>query len=266
MTHLETIKKRNLSEEVAQQLLTSISDGKLKPGDRLPSEAELGKMFGVSRTAVREGIKALTGISVLSVSPGRGTFVSADPDNMIKHDVLKISLRRETLGSLYEIRYVLDVGIARLAALKAEPEDIDALRKAADKLKKAVESEPIDTRLATEGDEEFHLAFYRAAHNKILENIARPVVTHVMVRVWRNLKGISREFGQAAVVGHKEIIDAIENKDVVLVIDAVERHLRRVFRGIEGFPESAYLLNRGKKWKKLSGQCRRRNGSEKRNQ
>ena len=237
---METIKKRNLSEEVAHQLLTSIVDGKLKAGEKLPSEAELCKVFGVSRTAVREGIKALAGISILNVSPGRGTFVSEDPDIMIQGHALKISLGKETLGSLYEVRYVLDVGIARFVALKAEPEDFDALRKAVSKLENAVESEPIDAPLATEADEEFHFAFYRAARNKTLENIARPVITHSMVRIWKYLRGPTREFGRHAIAGHREIIEALEKRDVQSVIDAVEKHLRVVFEGIEPLAESTY--------------------------
>jgi GntR family transcriptional regulator, transcriptional repressor for pyruvate dehydrogenase complex len=230
---VEMIKRTNLSEAVSQRLLSLISSGELKAASKLPSEAELCQTLGVSRTAVREGIKALAGIGILTVLPGRGTFVNDDPGIIVSGDVLKIALEKEDIHSIYEIRHALDVGIARFVALKAAEEDIEALRKAVRKMEKAFESEPIDFQSATEGDEDFHLAFYRAAHNRVLENIARPVITHAMVRTWRQMRS-SIDFGRAAMEGHREILAGVEKRNVRKVIDAVERHLRTVFEGIAG--------------------------------
>jgi GntR family transcriptional repressor for pyruvate dehydrogenase complex len=229
---METIKKTNLSEAVAQRLLALISSGELKIGDKLPSEPQLCTMLGVSRTAVREGVKALAGIKVLNVLPGRGTFVNESPGIMVNDDALKIAFDRETITSLYEARYALDVGIARFVALKADGEDVKVLRKAVRKMEEAVESSPVDHHLATEADEEFHLAFCRAAHNKILENIALPIITHTMVRIWKQIKG-SRKLGTLAIRGHKEILKGIEKRSVTMVLDAVEKHLKTVFQGID---------------------------------
>ena len=195
----------------------------------MPSETELCNAFGVSRTALREGIKTLAGMSVLTVLPGRGTFVTENPNIMVSGGALKAALGRETINSLYEARYALDVGIARFAAAKADEEDIKALQKAVDKMEGAVSSDPADIQLAGEADEEFHLAFCKASHNKILENIARPVITHAMIRIWKRLKGSSQEFGREAIEGHKEILKALEKRDVRMVVDAVEKHLKAVF-------------------------------------
>jgi GntR family transcriptional repressor for pyruvate dehydrogenase complex len=229
---METIKKTNLSEAVAQRILGLISSGELNPGDKLPSEAELCRTLGVSRTAVREGIKALAGLNVLGVFPGRGTFINKSPDIIVNSDALKITLDRETINSLYEARYALDIGIARFVVLNVNEEDINALREAVLKMEKAVDSNPMDIRAAGEADEEFHLAYCRAAHNKILENLARPVITHGMVRFWKQSRGASHDFGKAAVDGHKEILEAVKKRDVMLVVDAVEKHLKVVFEKI----------------------------------
>jgi GntR family transcriptional regulator, transcriptional repressor for pyruvate dehydrogenase complex len=229
---METIKKQNLSEAVAQRILALISSGELNPGDKLPSEAELCRMLGVSRTAVREGVKALAGINILGVFPGRGTFVNENPDVIVSRDALKITLGRETIRSLYEARYVLDVGAARFVTLNVTEEDLTALRKAAKKMERAIDSNPMDVRSAAEADEEFHLAFCRASHNKILENISRPVITHGMVRFWKQLRGPSYEYGRRALEGHREILEAVEKKDVPRVVEAVEKHLRVVFEEI----------------------------------
>ena len=94
---METIKKTNLSEAVAQRIIALISSGELNPGDKLPSESELCRLFGVSRTGNPEGIKALAGINILGVFPGRGTFVNETPDVFANNDALRITLGRETV-------------------------------------------------------------------------------------------------------------------------------------------------------------------------
>jgi GntR family transcriptional repressor for pyruvate dehydrogenase complex len=203
-----------------------------KAGSKLPSEPQLRRMLGVSWTGVRERIKVLAGINVLNVFPGHGTFVNENPNIMVNSNALKIALGRETINSLYEARFALDVGIARFVTLKANEEDIEALRKAIHKMERAIELDPIDNKSATEGDEEFHISFCRAAHNKLLENITQPIITHAMVRTWKQIKG-SREFRMAAIKGHKEILEGVEKGDVRMVVDAVEKHLRTVFQGID---------------------------------
>ena len=109
----------SISEAVSEQLLALIAPGERKVGSRLPSESELCRMLGVSRTAIREGIKDLSGINVLTVLQGRGTFVNENPDIMVKNDALNIALDRETVHSLYEVRSVLDIGIAKYGCLQS---------------------------------------------------------------------------------------------------------------------------------------------------
>jgi GntR family transcriptional repressor for pyruvate dehydrogenase complex len=77
---------------VAQSLLSLISKGELDAGGKLPSESHLCAMLGVSRTAVREGIKALAGINMLTVYPDCGAFVHEDSNGMVKDGGLSIAL------------------------------------------------------------------------------------------------------------------------------------------------------------------------------
>jgi len=229
---MNLIQRTNLPMAVAQKLLTSISKGNLKPGDKLPSEAQLCRRFGVSRTSIREGIKALAGINILTVYQGRGTFVNEDPQIMAHGDALKMILSSESLKKVYEVRFALDMGLAGLVASKADDDDLRALRAGIGKMEKALQSNPINSPLANEADEDFHLAFCRAAHNKIIEKIYRPIITHVMVRTWKQIKG-SREFGRMAVKGHREILNGIERREAKNIQEAVEKHLKVVFNGME---------------------------------
>lgn len=228
---MEAIKKVKLSEAVSQSVLKLISDGELKPGDRLPSEAQLCESLNVSRTAVREGIKAMVSMGILTVIQGRGMFVAQNPDILIQNDVIKFAFKRETIDKIYEVRNVLDIGVTRYAVLKATEDDIKALRKALEKTKKAVRSKPINVEMAIKGDEEFHLALCEATHNKILANISWPVINHIQLRGYKEMKA-SYEIIMLAIEGHEKIMEAIVNRDADMAIDAMREHLEIVFKRI----------------------------------
>jgi GntR family transcriptional regulator, transcriptional repressor for pyruvate dehydrogenase complex len=230
---MEAIKKTSLSEAVAQSLLSLISKGELDAEGKLPSESQLCAMLGVSRTAVREGIKALAGINILTVFPGRGTFVNKDQNIMVSDEAINIALDRETVNAIYEVRSVLDAGLAKYAALKATEDDLIALRNAVSKMEKTLESEPVDFESATEGDDEFHSALCKAAHNTLLENIARPVINHVALRVRRQMVN-SFDKVRTAAEGHREILQGIEKRDAKSAVKAVEKHLKIAFDIIYG--------------------------------
>ena len=113
----------------------------------------------------------------------------------------------------------------------ATEEDIEACRKALHKMEKSVESEPVDYASAVEGDEEFHVALCQAAHNRLLENIARPIINHAGLRNWKQIRR-SKETIRLGVEGHRLILQGIEQKDVEVVLYAVEKHLKGVFNSL----------------------------------
>ena len=228
---MEAIKKTSLSEAVAQRLLALISKGEFEAGGKLPSESQLCAMLGVSRTAVREGIKALAGMNILTVYPGRGTFVNKNQNIMVKDEAVNIALDRETVNAIYEVRSVLDAGVTRHATLKATEEDIGALRDALDKIENALGSNPIDFQLTAEGDEEFHAALCKATHNTLLENLARPVINHVALRIRRQMVDSFDTVSRAA-EGHREILQGVERRDVTMAVEAAEKHLKIAFDSI----------------------------------
>ena len=221
---MELIKRTNLSEEVSRQLLSMIGSGRYKPGDRLPSEPELAKKMGVSRTAIREGIKALAGINMLSIVPGRGTFINEDPDILVGPQALGVALQGATLKNILEVRSILDAGIARYAALSATKRDLEAMRAALAMMESAMQSEPPDRKLATEGDESFHMALCAATHNKLLEKMAWPLVNHAMLRRWKLVR-FDKPAIQTALDGHRDIYEAVRDKEPDKAVTAMIRHL-----------------------------------------
>lgn len=223
---METLRRTNLSDAVYQRLLDLIRSGHFKAGERLPSEAELGRQLGVSRTALREGIKGLAGINMLNIIPGRGTFINEDPDILVGPQALEVALQGETMKSVMEVRSILDTGIARCAAHAATDEDLAAMRTGLDKMERALACDPPDTAGATEGDEAFHMALCTATHNNILEKMAWPIVNHAMLRRWR-LVQFNQESIRWALDGHLKIYEAVCDRDPAAAAQAMMEHLEQ---------------------------------------
>jgi len=205
-----------------------IDRGEIKPGDKLPPEPELCERLGASRTAIREGIKRLAGINVVAIVPGRGTYVHADPDIMVDSASLNITLDREVVKNIYEVRTILDGGIAKHAAIRAAEKDLEAIDTALDKMRRSIDSADPDLDLSLRGDEEFHLALCEAAHNKLLQKIAWPIMNHGMLRSWKHTKP-SHRIISSALQGHERIASAIRRKDAQAAVAEMELHLKTIF-------------------------------------
>lgn len=110
----KAVQSSRLYEQIVGQIADSIELGELKPGDQLPAERELALQFAVSRTAVREAVKALHEKGLVDAHPGRGTFVTSESSNSIRltFDRLLKSGPRDGTLHLVEVREILEPEIA----------------------------------------------------------------------------------------------------------------------------------------------------------
>src|SRR5713101_1514617 len=113
-----TVRTSRLYEQIVQQIEDSILKGALKPGDQLPAERELAQTFGVSRTAVREAVKALREKGLVEAYSGRGTFVTDGTSQVIRQSLGLVARIGQPDGSVHlaEVRTILEPEIAALAA------------------------------------------------------------------------------------------------------------------------------------------------------
>src|SRR6202140_5839075 len=103
------------SEEVISRIRVMIHGGELRPGDRLPPERDLAKLFGVSRPTLRAGLRSLAAVGVLRARQGAGTFVvKTDGSPSLDSDPLRLmaSLHGFTSEEMFEARRSLEMGIA----------------------------------------------------------------------------------------------------------------------------------------------------------
>lgn len=157
-------------QQVADQLRELILSGSLSAGDRLPVEAELSTVFGVSRSTVREALRLLGSQGLTHTVRGAtgGTFV-AETDARSISDYLETSLvllsgsHGVSADELLEARHLLEVPAARLAALRRSPQDVEAMRAAI-----AEERAETDRGRRFEHHQQFHAALLHAAGNRLL--------------------------------------------------------------------------------------------------
>jgi len=218
------VQSSRLYEQIVRQIEDSIKQGELKPGDQLPAERELALQFGVSRTAVREAVKALHEKGLVEAYPGRGTFVTSGSSNSIRltfDRMLKAGPRDGTLH-LVEVREILEPEIATLAATRANEESLVQLREAISIMDKT-KSDPDQF---IEADLDFHLALAEAAANPLILSLIDSIVgllREQRMSIFKVEGGAER--GQ---YHHKRILEAIENRDPVGAREAMRAHLRQV--------------------------------------
>ncbi len=217
------IKRKPVAEQVAQQLLGLIQSGNLKPGQQLPPERELATILDVSRPSLREALRALSLLGVVTIRQGGGVFVSSlDPEQLLGPLHFFITLNDRNLDDLFDARIVVESAITGLAASRVTDEQIDLMkgivREAAASLS--------DPARFIETDVAFHRAIFDAAGNSFLLRIATSL--HVLGRASREITGHLPGVLENSLADHRRILKAIEARDSDKAAAAMERHLKRV--------------------------------------
>src|ERR1041384_6748092 len=112
-----TVSRDALPDQIAQRLIALITERQLKPGDRLPPERELSAAMGVSRSSLREALRALAMLGVAEMRQGDGTYLtSLEPGTLMRPVGLVLALSDAGLAELFEARKLVEPGLAQLAA------------------------------------------------------------------------------------------------------------------------------------------------------
>ena len=168
------IQKKSLADMIAETLKQQITEGTYRAGDKLPTEPELMKTFGVGRSSVREAVKLLVNMGVVRVQQGSGTFVAVPSIN----DDVNIKMITADRTELDEVRKILDIAIVEKAVARRTEKDIERMRASLEKRKVNAEKDLLEECI--EADLNFHIAIADAAHNRILADIYRSAATHLL--------------------------------------------------------------------------------------
>ncbi|MBP2412109.1 GntR family transcriptional repressor for pyruvate dehydrogenase complex [Arthrobacter stackebrandtii] len=213
-----------VTDEAITKIKDMIISGELSAGERLPPEKELSEKLGLSRSSLREAVKALEIIRVLDVRRGDGTYVtSLEPQLLNEAMTFIVDLHQDkSILEIFEVRRILEPAAAAIAASRIGPEQIAALHA-------TLESVDTDTSVEAlvEHDLIFHSLITAAADNAYMASVLDALSSStVRARIWRGLtqeKAVDRTLAE-----HTAIIEALERGDAELVKALVTVHISGV--------------------------------------
>jgi GntR family transcriptional regulator, transcriptional repressor for pyruvate dehydrogenase complex len=220
----KVVRTSRLYEQIVQQIEESVLNGTLKPGDQLPAERDLAQRLGVSRTAVREAVKTLREKGLVEAYSGRGTFITNGTSQAARQsfDLMVKVGQHEGSPHLVELRLILEPGIAALAAVRVNEDDLATMREAVAVMDRSQE----DPQAYIEADLDFHLALAEAAGNPLILSLIDSIVgllREQRIRIFNVAGGPQR--GQ---FHHKHILAAMERRDPEMAREAMRAHLQQV--------------------------------------
>ena len=214
------INKSTLVDDVESHLINYLVENKFKPGDQMPKEIELAESLGVSRSVIREALSRLRMLGILKSYKRRGLEV-ATPDILIGLDrvIIPQILDQKTMQDLFELRLILELGLAEILFLRKTEADIAELRQI---LKKEKGSK---TRKITVNCEvEFHGKLYEIAGNSTVRRMQA-----ILWPVFDYLEKLEMEKGELphlSEVSHHMLVDIIEKGTPKHYQDAIKNHLK----------------------------------------
>lgn len=220
------IARQELSAMAAKRLRAMIIEKGMQSGDRLPSESELGIMFGVSRSTVREAIKLLIAENVVEIQRGKGTFITMQPGISKDPLGLEFTNQEKLLSNLMETRMMIEPQIAFLAAQRASQENIEQLAKIIEKMQAAGSNKGNHTPF----DVAFHEAVAECTQNDILHRIL-PIICESIQEGYSKTSNVPGSY-ERAIESHSNIYLAIVNRDPEAAKSETEKHIKQTMEDI----------------------------------
>jgi len=214
----EPIKRKLLSDEIAERILNDIKSGALLPGEKIISERELGEKYQVSRTVVRETLKGLIFGGTLE-KRADGTYVRENFNEIISGPVkLILNSGDISVNELYQARIVLEMAIIKLTIVNATEEDFKNMKKYIDILedKNSSKNEKISSF------NESHRCIAEATHNNVISNVYK-LIYQLLYKVPRAPLNV-----EESAKAHKEIYESICARDIKRAEAAILNHMKTV--------------------------------------
>ena len=216
-------REQRLYERVVDKVLELISSGAWKTGYRLPPERELSEAFGVSRTVVREAVKALEARGVLESTTGSGVSVRRADVNMVSQSLqtyMQLANRDDFEIRLNEVRRVLEVEMVALAAARRTPEQLAKLHRICQQMRMHDNT----AKQMAELDFSLHVTLAEATQNELFKVLLAPLINQLrehIILTWEDFpRPVEQVFDQ-----HEAIVSAVENGDADAARQAMIKHL-----------------------------------------
>lgn len=204
-------------KKIMKQIQNLILNNTLKPGDKLPPERQLAETFKVGRPAVKQALSALEALNIVQCRHGDGNYITMESPEVFNPLAIKFCLNNGDENDIVEFRYILEVQMASLAAVKITDAQIDDFENLIDEMKNAntPEERAYYNKL-------FHTRIVEICGNKLIESIYEGITDLINMQV-QVLDG--ENFYQS----HLCIFDAIKNRDPVTASLCMSNHFENKF-------------------------------------
>lgn len=206
---LHALDKKDIREQVFDQLLSQITTGKWKPGEKIPSENELTSIMGVSRISVREAIQKLAAMDLVETYRGKGTFVKEfTTNNYLKSLTPMLLMTPGDILFVVEYRRILEVGIIDLYTRNTTERDIVFLSRTLDKMKQYYRT---NLKKYTKYDLEFHMKLYEMTGNPFIIKISN-LIYDILSAAMK--EAVTERGAEEGIDFHSKMLEYIKTGDV----------------------------------------------------
>jgi GntR family transcriptional regulator, transcriptional repressor for pyruvate dehydrogenase complex len=204
------VQRETVMEMVAQRIETMVRSGQLGRGSRLPSEPQLAAMLRVSRASLREALKGMMFLGLLTARPGDGTYLQPSLSSMVsRHFQWMLLLKEIKYLELYELRQILEPAAAALAARRAIPDDLEDMQNALNDMKASLR----DPEKFITSEMKFHAAIMQASKNVAIQSTMR-MMYGALSEGRHRVMPLVRDLEQHC-AKHEYIFSLIASKDAV---------------------------------------------------
>ncbi|NBG87742.1 FadR/GntR family transcriptional regulator [Isachenkonia alkalipeptolytica] len=224
------IKSKKIYESVIEEVQQMIIEGTLSKGDKLPTERDLAEQLNVSRTSVREAMRALEVLGIVQVKQGGGNFIKEQFDDALVEPLsMMFILNQSHPREIVELRRIIEVESVYRAAERISDEDIKELRVIIDQLN--IHTKSRNEIKSAEYDKEFHYSICRIADNYLFSNILN-MVSNLMDVLIKDARGtiLLKEHNRDVLIEqHEKIFRALAARNPQGAADAMKEHIELIF-------------------------------------
>lgn len=240
----EEVRSQKFYLQIVNQIRDLVANGRLKRGDKLPTERVLAQEFKASRPVIREALSALEALGVIECKQGQGDFIKIDgSEASLNSEIMKKLLQEHNPCEIFQARTELEPSLAGLAAKNATEGDILKLKEQLDLLNslgREAEEDPLRVDEFMEEDRRFHLEIARSAYSSFLFDVFASVNLMMKETRWKSLKkrnvekeGNIRRFE----IEHTAIFEAIRDRQADLAREIIRKHIEDIEIELFGEPE-----------------------------
>lgn len=216
MSRTPTLQRRNTYQLIVDQLLDDMAAGRLLPSDAIPAERILSERYSVGRSSVREALRMLESHQIIKLGKRGQYWVSEKGNSMVSGIEMLLALRQSNLWEIHQLRSLLEIECAGLAAKHHTAENLEEIRH----YHQQVILTQKDLARNIDADVAFHVAIGRASHNG--------AYTATIMGVRHVLRDFTKDFDydiSESITQHQLIVEAIAARDVAASRKQVEKHM-----------------------------------------